>query len=236
MNDNMRSVEIARRMAELGQTEEACGAYELTISACTEKDAELELEAAMYILQSGFNYRIPYTSFCKLYNRGDYKDLCLGILTEAFYDPNKAEQKERYKENCALLAEYPHLARYDFIPFDELPIRFYPFDDNGYIPFFVNEGSFGKYTDFNGKIEVNDHRYDEKKAVVVSDLYSMRGLEYLNESINPQSDEWVDSFVYLHFSDWGTFCSHLQVLDFSDVLKSKKFVFMIEGSTKAVPQ
>ena len=49
----MRPIEIARRMAELGQQKEAQDAYTLTLHEGG-TPAE-ELEAAVYILQSGTN-------------------------------------------------------------------------------------------------------------------------------------------------------------------------------------
>ena len=48
----MDTIEIARRLAELGQTEEAQAAYSLVLQEAAERNPELELEAASYLFFS----------------------------------------------------------------------------------------------------------------------------------------------------------------------------------------
>ena len=47
----MDTIEIARRLAELGQTAEAQAAYRVVLQEVSEQNPELELEAASYLLQ-----------------------------------------------------------------------------------------------------------------------------------------------------------------------------------------
>ena len=49
----MRAIEIARRMAELGQTQEAQNAYRLAIYENDGQNPAEDMEAAIYLLQSG---------------------------------------------------------------------------------------------------------------------------------------------------------------------------------------
>lgn len=55
----MDTIEIARRLAELGQTEEAQAAYSLVLQEAAERNPELELEAASYLFFSQGNYQVP---------------------------------------------------------------------------------------------------------------------------------------------------------------------------------
>ena len=61
-----------------------------------------------------------------------------------------------------------------------------------------------------------------KKPVLASDVYSQYQLEYLNDTV--RKSEWVgrENHIYLHYTDWGTFCAHLQCLSFKKLLKEEK--------------
>ena len=130
----MNTLEIARRCAELGNAQDACRAYTLALQE-DKLVPEEEMEAAVYILQMEGDYKVAYTSFRSLYDRGLFQEDCLDIMTQAFYQPNIKLLKSRYEKNCKALEKYPYLFRKDFLDFAFLPIRFYPFDDNGYLPF-----------------------------------------------------------------------------------------------------
>lgn len=148
----MDTIEIARRLAELGQTEEAQAAYSLVLQEAAERNPELELEAASYLFFSQGNYQVAYTAFVSLYNRGFYQTELMDLMTQAFYLPNAEDQKKRYARNCAALAKYPYLFREDFPDFEALPVQFFPFNDEGYIPFFKAEHRFGAYVNFNDPV------------------------------------------------------------------------------------
>lgn len=89
----MDTIEIARRLAELGQTEEAQAAYSLVLQEAAERNPELELEAASYLFFSQGNYQVAYTAFVSLYNRGFYQTELMDLMTQAFYLPNAEDQK-----------------------------------------------------------------------------------------------------------------------------------------------
>ena len=98
----MQAMEIARRMAELGQADDALQAYTLAVHEGGLAPQE-ELEAAVYILQAGGSYQISYTCFLNLYRRGLYQEETLALLTGAFYEPNVKQLKNRYERNVKLL-------------------------------------------------------------------------------------------------------------------------------------
>ena len=63
----MDTIEIARRLAELGQTGEAQAAYTLALQEAAERNPELELEAASYLFFSRGSYQVAYTSYYNVF-------------------------------------------------------------------------------------------------------------------------------------------------------------------------
>lgn len=222
----MNTLEIARRCAELGNAQDACRAYTLALQE-DKLVPEEEMEAAVYILQMEGDYKVAYTSFRSLYDRGLFQEDCLDIMTQAFYQPNIKLLKSRYEKNCKALEKYPYLFRKDFLDFAFLPIRFYPFDDNGYLPFYPAQGQFDDYVNPNHPVVSRNFFHDLENPILAKDVYSQYELEYLNDNVRPS--EWVgrENHIYLHYTDWGEFCSHLQVLNMRELLKDKKIVFLI---------
>ena len=216
----MDTIEIARRLAELGQTGEAQAAYTLALQEAAERNPELELEAASYLFFSRGSYQVAYTSFVSLYNRGLYRAELLDLMTQAF---------------CAALAKYPYLFRKDFPPFEDLPIQFFPFNDEGYVPFLKAEDRFDKYVNFNDPVIDRYFFRDLEQPVLAVDVYSQYHLEYLNDNV--RKSEWVgrENHIYLHYTDWMTFCAYLQCLELRPLLPGKKLVFLIEGEVGQYP-
>ncbi len=230
----MEAIEIARKLASLGQKEDACRAYSLVIQAGS--DPAGALEGAAYILQSGGDYRISYTTFISLYNQGCFRDGILPLVTKVFYEPNIKRMKSRYERNCKLLAKYPYLFRRDFPDFDELPIRFYPFDDHsGYIPFYLSEDRFGAFVNFKDTVISRNFFRDLDSPILASDVYSQYELEYLNDNVRRSEDIGRENHIYLHYTDWSTFCSYLQCLNMRPLIESRKIVFLIEGEREQYP-
>ena len=231
----MDTIEIARRLAELGQTEEAQAAYSLVLQEAAERNPELELEAASYLFFSQGNYQVAYTAFVSLYNRGFYQTELMDLMTQAFYLPNAEDQKKRYARNCAALAKYPYLFREDFPDFEALPVQFFPFNDEGYIPFFKAEHRFGAYVNFNDPVIDRYFFRDLDKPVLARDVFTQYQLEYLNDNV--RKSEWVgrENHIYLHYTDWTTFCAYLQCLELRPLLSEKKLVFLMEGEIEQYP-
>lgn len=96
----MDTIQIARRLAELGQTGEAQAAYTLALQEAAERNPELELEAASYLFFSRGSYQVAYTSFVSLYNRGLYRAELLDLMTQAFYLPNVEKQRRQYERTA----------------------------------------------------------------------------------------------------------------------------------------
>ena len=229
----MQAIDIARRLAELGQTKEACQAYTLTVAGT--QDPEILLEAALYILQNDGNYQVSYDVLLQLYENPVFRQDAFAVLTEAFYLPNEKQLKTRYEKNCKLLSKYPYLFRKDFPKFEELPIHFYPFDDTLYVPFQVNEGIFQKKVNFNYPAITHYFFKNLDNPILAHDIYSQYELEYLRDNVRPSEYVGRENHIYLHYTDWRTFCAHLQVLNLRELLDSKKIVFLIEKEISRYP-
>ena len=222
----MEAIEIARKLAALGQAKDACQAYALAIQSGAEPMERME--AAAYVLQNGGDYRISYGCFVGLYNQGHFREDILPLMEAVFYEPNIKMMKSRYERNCKRLAKYPYLFRRDFIPFEELPIQFFPYDDhNGYVPFFRKEQRFGKFVNFDETVISRNFFKDLDKPILASDVYSQYELEYLNDNVRKSEDIGRENHIYLHYTDWGTFCSYLQCLNLRKLLESRKIVFLV---------
>ena len=128
---NSDALALARRLAELDQKETAQQAYTLVLQQSDGSDPAAEMEAASYIFFSEGEYQTAYTTFVSLYNRGYYQAELMDLMMQAFYLPNVEAQQKCYQENCELLGGYPYLFCKDFLPFDSLPILFFPFNDKG---------------------------------------------------------------------------------------------------------
>lgn len=230
----MQPMEIGRRMAQLGQKEDAQKAYTVALGKGELSPME-RFEAASYIFFSQGNYKTAYTALVDLYNEGHFRQDIMPLLAQAFYQPNEEELRQRYAANCAALSAYPYCFRRDFPDFDQLPLRFFPFDDQGFLPYDPAEDRFGSYVNFNAPVIDRYFFKDLEKPILAQDVYSQYQLEYLNDTI--RKSEWIgrENHIYLHYTDWGRFCAHLPCLDLASLLAQEKFVFLIGGQVARYP-
>ena len=228
------AIEIARHFAEVGQVEDALKAYALSLRQETTVPEE-RLEAACAVFQFGGDYKIAYDAFLALYREGYFAQDIRAILDEAFYLPNVKKQEKQYKKNCKLLKSYPYLFKKDFLPFEALPVKFYPYDDNGVLPFDVGEERFDTYININDPKITHYFFRDLEKPVFAQNIFSQYELEYLKDNV--RRSDWVarDNHIYLHYSDWGIFCSYLQLLDMKPLLEDEKFVFLVGEEESLYP-
>lgn len=231
----MNTIEIARKFAQLGEIKDARKAYCLFLQSAEEKKPEEEIEAASYIFFSKGDYQISFTSFVSLYNRGFFQEELMDLMMQAFYLPNVEDQKKQYGNNCKILSRYPYFFRRDFPTFEELPIQFFPFNNQGFIPFFKEENRFGSYVNFNDPVIDRYFFKDLENPILASDVYSQYHLEYLNDNV--RKSEWVakENHIYLHYTNWLVFCAYLSCLNFKKILDDKKFVFLMEDEISQYP-
>lgn len=230
----MTAIEIARKFAEHKQIKDAQRAYTLVLNQ-KELEPKVELEAASYLFFSKGDYKIAYTSFVALYNRGLFQNELMRLMEQAFYLPNVERLRRRYADNCQRLAQYPYLFQKEFLPFEDLPICFFPFDDEGYVPFDRAGNRFGEYVSFSFPVIDQYFFQNLENPILAKDVYSQYQLEYLNDNV--RKSEWVgrENHIYLHYTDWAVFCAHLQCLDLGKLLKDEKLVFLIGDEISQYP-
>lgn len=231
----MRTIELARKLAERNQKEDAQKAYIIALNEVEGKNPEEELEASSYIFFSEGDYRIALTSFISLYNRGCFQAELMDLMTQAFYLPNQKPQEKQYKNNCTALQRYPYFFGKKFPSFEELPVQFFPFSEEGFVPFFKEENKFGSYVNFNDPVIDRYFFKDLEKPILATDVYSQYQLEYLNDNV--RKSEWIgrENHIYLHYTNWMTFCAYLQCLDFKQLLKENKIIVLIEDEIRQYP-
>lgn len=230
----MTPIEIARKLAEYQQIEDAQKSYTIALQQ-SKLAPEEEMEAASYLFFSQGDYQIAYTTFVSLYNRGYFQDELLDLMNQAFYAPNVKAQRRRYQSNCGRFSRYPYLFRQDFLDFDQLPIQFFPFDDKGYIPYYREEKRFGAYVNFNDPVIDRNFFCHLENPILAQDVYSQYQLEYLNDNV--RKSEWVarENHIYLHYTKWEIFCAYLQCLEWGDLLRDQKIVFLMEEEVQEYP-
>lgn len=233
----MRTLEIARRLIQLGETKEACKACYLALHESDGSDPAGEFEAAMYLLRfgGGDDYKVSYQTFCRLYNSGFCKEDILQIMDEAFRGPNVKLLQRRYRKNCALLEKYPYLFRKNFPKFENLPIRFFPYDDNSYTPYYPGEERFGDYINPGEPVIRHNFFKELEKPVLAQDIFSQYELEYLRDNVRRSEDVARENHVYLYYSSWEEFCAWLTCLDMKPLLEEKKIVFLFGEEINQYP-
>lgn len=233
----MQVLEIAKKMAAMGEMAEAVKAYKLALNECQGADEMAEMECALNILQfgTGKDYQISFSTFVDLHKRGFAQSDIKDIMTLAFYLPNSKMQKKRYDKNCRLLKKYPYLFRKDFMDFEDLPLKFYPFDDNKYVPYDMREQGFGEFFAPQHQVISRNFFADLEKPILAADVFSQYELEYLNDNVRRSEHIGRENHIYLHYTDWQIFCSYLAVWDLADILKERKIVYLIEDEIEQYP-
>jgi len=225
---------MARKLAGYGETAGACKGYETAVMQGGLPPAE-ELEAAVYILQFGGDYKTAYNSFLKLYGQGLFQETILPILDGAFYQPNEKDLKKCYEKNCKLLKKYPYFFRKDFLPFEDLPIQFYPYDSHIYVPFVPASREFGDPIDFEEPVIRHYFFHDLENPILAEDIFSQYELEYLNDNVRKSEYVAKENHIYLHYTDWAVFCAHLACWNLRSLLADEKFVFLIGDEIAQYP-
>lgn len=114
---------------------------------------------------------------------------------------NVQELWGRYERNCRLLKKYPYLFRRNIPSFEELTIRFYPFAEVGYIPFYAAEERFGAYINFKNPVISRNFFKDLEGPVLADDVYSQYELEYLADNVRKSEYVGRENHIYLHYTN-----------------------------------
>ena len=135
----MTSIEIARKMSELGMERDACTAYTLALHEGGGQDPAVDMEAALYLLQHGGDYKVAYTTFVELHQRGCFQEDCFSIMTHAFYEPNVKLLETRYESNRNI-----HIcSERTFLTSNFCPCGFIPMTTTGLCPMMSRRDALG---------------------------------------------------------------------------------------------
>ena len=223
----MKPIEIAHRLIELNRHEEAAKAYEVAIKQGGLAPQEA-LEAASGLVALGGDLVLAFRVLVLLYNREMFQNDILKIMTEAYYLPKVDSLKRHYQRNCRALEKYSHFTKRLFPQFETLPIRFFPFGGQEYVPFFVEDNEFGEFIDYGKDDNDLECIEGEDGSLLATDVYNQYQLKGLHGDLCSPDNEKAKVTVYLHYTDWLTFCSYLQILNFQNLLKDEKFIFLLE--------
>ena len=232
----MTAIEIARRMAELGQKEDAKKAYLLFLNQSGPDDnPKDQLEAASYVFFAKGDHKVPLITFMTLYNRGFFQAELMKLMTQAFYQPNLRIYQKQYAENCMALSQYPYLFHKEFPDFDDLPVQFFPYDGKKFIAYHKAENRFIPFVDIHDPVVDRYFFRDLENPILTSDLYSQYQMEYLNDTV--RKSEWIgrENHIYLHYTNWELFCAYLQLMDLRELLRDEKFVFLVGDEISQYP-
>jgi len=233
----MNTIEIARKLLAVGENTEAVKAYKLALNEYSGQNAVAELECALPILQfgGGSDYKIAFGALVNLVNREFAQADILAVMDEAFYQPNVKTLQKRYEKNCRLLAKYPYIFRQDFPAFADLPLKFYPYDDNQFVPFSLAERRFGDFYEPRWQVISRNFFKDLENPILAAEVFSQYELEYLVDNVRKSEYVARENHIYLHYADWPVFCAYLQCLDLRPLLKEKKIVFLFGEEIEQYP-
>ena len=231
----MTKLEVARQCIAINDFENAKLIYPLVLQENEHKDSAVDFECAAFILQLGGDYKLSFDTFTYLYNKGLYQSDIFDIMVTAFYAPNIEKIQKQYKKNCDILAKYPYIFTNDFLDFDELKIKFFPYDDEYWVPFYMEENRFGEKLNIHHEEVTHYFFKDLENPILAEDIYSQYELEYLNDNV--RKSEWVarENHIYLHYNSFAEFCAYMQVLDWYYLLKDEKLVFLMEKEISKYP-
>ncbi len=103
------------------------------------------------------------------------------------------------------------------------------------MPFFVERGEFGDFINVKNPIVSRNFFKDLENPILAGEVTSQYELEYLRDNVRRSEDVGRENHIYLHYGNWGVFCSWLQVLTMRPLLEEKKLVFLIGDEIKQYP-
>jgi len=233
----MKTLDIARKLAEAGEKEEASKAYELVLQENNGSNNDIDLEAAVYLLYQEGDYRIPVTTLVNLHKKDYMKTDIVGLLFSILWQPNFSIYKENYRKNIAKLKNYKYIfKKSDSFPnFEDLNILFLPFGEDTFIPYNQEEDEFGQACKIRHEEITHYFFKDLSKPVYTEDIYSQYELEYLFDQVRESSQCGKENHIYLYYSNENKFSSFLQILDMTYITKKEKFIFLFDSNKFLYP-
>lgn len=133
-----------------------------------------------------------------------------------------------YEKNVKAFVEYPYLFRNTFPAFHNLSIYFIHIIGENYISFITGKKAFGEIykTPYFRSEKVFFEKYDLNKPLLLHNEFNYWNLKFLCDSMRESADFGRDNHIYLYYDSFEKFCSYMQMIDFSEILKTQKVVFI----------
>lgn len=233
----MKTLEIARKLAEAGEKEEASKAYELVLQENNGNNNDIDLEAAVYLLYQEVDYRIPVTTLVNLHKKDYMKTDIVALLFSILWQPNFSIYKENYRKNIAKLKNYKYIFKKSssFPNFEDLNILFLPFGKDAFIPYNQEKDEFGEICKIRHEEITHYFFKDLSKPIYVKDIYSQYELEYLFDQIRESEHCGKENHIYLYYSNTEKFMSFLQILDMKYLTRREKYIFLFDEYENKYP-
>lgn len=183
-------------------------------------------EQAVSAFDSGDAYS-ALNEFVALYQEGFHREEILTFLNEVSYEPNVAEMKANFENNCAALAHYPFVQGFAPRPFEALSFRIYPVSAEEFFVFNPSAETFGERMVFekDPSFDCCLKYFDEQR--VFQNETNVSKLAYLNRNIRASEAIGFENHIYLHYDEPDRFYALLLISDWSNLLAEKKFVVCI---------
>lgn len=229
-----KSLELARKMAAIGNRDQACQLYKAGLGLQESRDSST-VEAASYLLEYDDDYRIGYSVLIEAFQDQVAKDHTFDLLAQVFYYPNLDIYAGNYAKNVEALTQYPYLFDRDFPDFDQLTTRYFFYDHGQFLPYDGVADDFLPLVEPRKPLIDRWFFQDTGQPLLVEDIYNGYHLEYLQDMV--RKSEWCgrDNHIYLYYQSFDQFAAFLQVVDLAPLLAEEKFVFLFEDQRSLYP-
>ena len=180
-------------------------------------------------------YREAIAAFAEVYDQSEDKnerETVFNILSEAFYDPNKAELRANYERNLQALKQYPYFFDKTFREYEELNFQLFPASDEYFYCYNKEKNCFcGEYDAATD----NRMRYFFENVdglLKVENEDNLYNLNFLNDNVRASEDYAGDNHIYLLYDTLEPLERLMMTCDLEPVLAQKKFVFLVGEENK----
>lgn len=183
-------------------------------------------EMSQFLFQNGY-YEGALEQLVKCQRLKYRSEEILDIIMEAYYEPNIEDFKSKYERNVRLLSNYQYIKQKDYPSFCDLRYCFVPYSDNRFIIFDKTSGEFGADFDLRYK-EKNLDALKNEDILIIGNEFCIETITMCETQTRPlKSLLWEKIPLYLYYHDFDEFAQYLQVVDFTEMVKTDRLVFLV---------
>lgn len=141
---------------------------------------------------------------------------------------NGRYSKDLYEKNVHCLKAYDYIFHTEFPSYNQLPAYYIQITDKKYILFDIEEKKLKQeYIMQDEREKIVFFRESEKKQpLLIQNEINFCNIKFLCDTMRCSEDFGGDNHIYLYYDSIERFCSYLQIVDFEEVLKSRKLIFL----------